>query len=100
MKTHIGLSLATAIVILCGTTPIDRAVAASRSGALIATSVALTDVSAARRVHRGHRHRHHPPRVYVRGPYRPYYERPYYYVPQGSAPFFPFGFGYGLDPSW
>jgi hypothetical protein len=59
-----------------------------------------SDISAARRVHRGHRHRHHRPRVYVRGPYRPYYERPTYYVPQGSAPFFPFGFGYGLDPSW
>jgi hypothetical protein len=100
MKTHIGMSLAIAIVALLGMTSIDRAAAASRSDAATATATALTDVSAARRVHRGHRHRHHRARVYVRGPYQPYYERPYYYVPQALPPFFPFGFGYGLDPSW
>lgn len=96
MKTYLGVSLAAAIVALSGTASIKRAEAGPRSGAV----AALTDAGAARRAHRSHRHRHHRPRVYVRGPYRPYYERPNYYVPQGPAPFFPFGFGYGLDPSW
>lgn len=97
MKIYLGVSLAAAIVALSGAASIERAVAASP---VIAQSAALTDVSAEHRVHRSHRHRHHRPRVYVRGPYRPYYERPNYYVPQGQAPFFPFNSGYGLDPSW
>jgi hypothetical protein len=100
MKTYLGVSLAAAIVVLSGTAFIGRAEAGQRSGPVAARSVALTDVSAAQRGHRSHRHRHHRPRVYVRGPYRPYYQRPSYYVPQGPAPFYPFGFGYGLDPSW
>jgi hypothetical protein len=103
MKAHLGVSLAAALVAFFGLASIERAEAASRSGADAAQSMALTDVGAARRAHHAHRryrHRHHRPRVYVRGPYRSYYERPYYYVPQGPAPFFPFGFGYGLDPSW
>jgi hypothetical protein len=101
MKTYLGVSLAAAIVALSGTASIEGAEAAPRSVAV--HSMALTDVGAARRAHRGHRihrHRHHRPRVYVSGPYRSYYERPSYYVPQGPTPFFPFGFGYGLDPSW
>jgi hypothetical protein len=103
MKTYLGVSLAAAIVALSGAASIERAEAGSRSDAVATRSMALTDVGAARRahrMHRRHRHRHHRPRVYVRGPYQPYYERPSYYVPQGPAPFFPFGFGYGLDPSW
>jgi hypothetical protein len=102
MKTYLGVSLAAAIVALSGAASIERAEAGVRSDA-VAASMALTDVGAARRahrVHRKHRDRHHRPRVYVRGPYQPYHERPYYYVPQGPAPFFPFGSGYGLDPSW
>ena len=102
MKTVVGVNLAALIAALLIVTSADRASAATRPG-IIAKSAPLTDVSAARRAHhahRGHRHWRHRPRVYVRGPYRPYYERPTYYVPQGPAPFFPFGFGYGLDPSW
>jgi hypothetical protein len=102
MKTFVGVSFAATIAVLFVVASADRASAAAGPEAL-ATSAKLTDVSAARRarhVHRRHHYRHHRPRVYVRGPYRPYYERPTYYVPQGPAPFFPFGFGYGLDPSW
>ena len=99
MKTFLGVSIAAAFAALFVATSADRASASSRHGVL-AKSAMPSDISAARRVHRGHRHRHHRPRVYVRGPYRPYYERPTYYVPQGPAPFFPFGFGYGLGPSW
>ncbi|MBS0528018.1 MAG: hypothetical protein JSS22_01325 [Proteobacteria bacterium] len=100
MKSLFGVSLAAAIVALAGMISTGRATAAPRSEAILATPVAMTDIGAARRVHHGRRHRHHRARVYVRGPYRPYYERPYYYVPQALPPFFPFGFGYGLDPSW
>jgi hypothetical protein len=102
MKTFLGVSFAAMFAALFVVISADRASAAAHPG-IIAKSMMPTDISAARRarhVHRGHRHRHHRPRVYVRGPYRPYYERPSYYVPQGPAPFFPFGFGYGLDPSW
>jgi hypothetical protein len=59
-----------------------------------------TDVSARRRAHRSHRHvrrhaRHHRA-------HRPMYlARPYHYRPyRGMSPFFPFGLGYGLEPSW
>jgi hypothetical protein len=107
MKTFVGVSFAAAVTALFAMATIDRATAASHVTGIGAASVTtMTDVSAARRshrvhrVHRAHRHRHHRPRVYVRGPYRPYYERPYYYVPQGPATFFPFSSGYGLDPSW
>lgn len=101
MKTYLGVSLAAAVVVFCGALSIETATAASGSGVATARPATSTDISAARRVHRGHRsHRHHRPRVYVRSPYQPYYERPDYYVPRGPAPFFPFGFGYGLDPSW
>lgn len=98
MKTYLGVSLAAAIMAFCGAVSIDTATAASGSGVAATRFAASTDFSAARRAHRARRH--HRPRVYVRGPYRPYYERPRYYVPRGPAPFFPFGFGYGLDPSW
>ena len=103
MKTFVGVSFAAAVTALFAVATIDRATASSHATGVAETSEVPTDVSAARRVHRvhrAHRHRHHRPRVYVRGPYRPYYERPYYYVPQGPAPFFPFNSGYGLDPSW
>ncbi|GAB1717406.1 MAG: hypothetical protein NTAFB05_24480 [Nitrobacter sp.] len=103
MKICLGVGLAAAIMALSGAASIEGAEATPRSVAVAAHSMPLTDVGAARRAHRGHRlhgRRHHRPRVYVSGPYRPYYERPNYYVPRGPAPFFPFGFGYGLDPSW
>jgi hypothetical protein len=102
MKTFVGMGFVATIAMLFVVTSADRASAAAGSE-VMTTSVKLTDVSAARRVrhaHRRHHYRHHRARVYVRSPYRPYYERPSYYVPQGPAPFFPFGFGYGLDPSW
>jgi hypothetical protein len=55
-----------------------------------------TEFSARRRHQRVHRH------YRQRHVYAPvYYARPYHYRPyRGVAPFFPFGFGYGLDPSW
>jgi hypothetical protein len=53
-----------------------------------------TDLSARRRMHRHARHS----RAIRRPP--AYYARPYYYRPDGMAPFFPFHHGYGLDPSW
>ncbi|MGN6410665.1 MAG: hypothetical protein ACTHK9_04260 [Nitrobacter sp.] len=98
MKMYFGVSLAAMIMTLSWTGSVDRAEAAIGSGMAATRSAAATDVSAARRSGRSHRHRHHRPRVYVHG--RHYYERPTYYVPQGPAPFFPFGVGYGLDPSW
>jgi hypothetical protein len=76
------------------------AAASSNAGMQAVQLPGATDISARRRIHRSHRHYHYRPRVYIRGPYQPYYGRPAYYVPQGPAPFFPFGFGYGLDPSW
>ena len=102
MKTCLGVSFAAVIAALFVVISTNHASAAVHRD-IVVKSTTLTDVSAARRarhVHRGHRHRHHRPRVYVRGPYQPYYERPSYYVPQGPRPFFPFGFGYGLGPSW
>ena len=103
MKTFAGVSFAAAVAALFVVATIDRATAASRVTGVAAIYGIPTDFSAAQRSHRvnrTHQHRHYRPRVYVRGPYRPYYERPYYYVPQGPAPFFPFNSGYGLDPSW
>jgi hypothetical protein len=59
--------------------------------------VPATDLSARRRAHR---HAHSYRNAY-RGYVQPhYYARPYYYRPDGIAPFFPFRYGYGLDPSW
>jgi hypothetical protein len=103
MKTYLGVSLAAAIMALSGVASIEGVEAAPRPVAATAQPMPLTDIGAARRAHRRHRiygPRHHRPRVYVSRPYRRYYERPSYYVPQGPTPFFPFGFGYGLDPSW
>ena len=103
MKRDLGVSLAAAIVALCGIALVKSAKAAPRLGAVATQPVTPTEVGSARSTHRPHhenRHRHHRARVYVRGPNRPYYGRPDYYVPRGPAPFFPFGFGYGLDPSW
>lgn len=60
-------------------------------------TVAATDLSARRRTHRHVRSYRKP----YRGDVQPhYYARPYYYRPDGIAPFFPFRYGYGLDPSW
>lgn len=97
MKMFIGAGLVAA-AIYAGTIGISSAASARQAGAETSHHHVSSDVSARRRIH--HAHRRHRPRVYVRGPYRPYYQRPTYYVPQGPAPFFPFGFGYGLDPSW
>lgn len=103
MRRYLGVSLAAALVALCGMALVKSAKAVPRVGAVATQPVTMIEVSAPRRAdraHREYRHGHHRPRVYVRGPYQPYYERPYDYVPRRSAPFFPFGFGYGLDPSW
>jgi hypothetical protein len=98
MKTMIGAGiLAGALAMGFAILPAPAA-ALSNTGAQIVQLSGTTDISARRRIHRSYRH--YRPRVYVRGPYQPYYGRPSYYVPQGPAPFFPFGFGYGLDPSW
>jgi len=67
---------------------VDVAPAADRAPA--------TDLSARRRVHR---HVRHHRRAY-RASQPAYYARPYYYRPDGMAPFFPFRYGYGLEPSW
>jgi len=69
---------------------------------------AVTDFSARQKQpHRAHHHarRHHPPayrRSYVYAPrgYYDYNARPHWYRPDAVAPFFPFGFGWGLGPSW
>lgn len=101
MKRYWGVSLAAAIVALCGVALVESAKAAPRVGAVAAQPGTLIEVGAARRAHRAHRgYRHQRARVYVRGPYQPYYGRPSYYAPGEVKPFFPFGFGYGLDPSW
>jgi hypothetical protein len=55
-----------------------------------------TDLSARRRAHRHVRHH----RRGYRASQPAYYARPYYYRPDGMAPFFPFRYGYGLEPSW
>lgn len=98
MKTYLGMSLAVVIMTLSGAASVHSAEATVRARAIAAQSAAVTDVSAVHRSGRSYRHPHHRPRVYVHG--RRYYERPAFYVPRGPAPFFPFGFGYGLDPSW
>lgn len=57
-------------------------------------AASATDLSARRRGHRHVRHSHElkwPPA---------YYARPYHYQSAGMAPFFPFHYGYGLEPSW
>lgn len=65
-----------------------------------------TDVSARqRRPHAKQRYaRRHPAprRTYVYAPRRPYdyNAQPHWYRPDPVAPFFPFGFGWGLGPSW
>ncbi|MCV0385462.1 MULTISPECIES: hypothetical protein [unclassified Nitrobacter] len=103
MKRYPGVSFAAAILVSCGMPLVKSAQAAPRFGAVATQPMTLTEVVAARhahRPHRGYRLRRHRARVYVRGPYQSYYGRPDYYVPAGRAPFFPFGFGYGLDPSW
>ncbi|MBB5045568.1 hypothetical protein HNR60_000297 [Rhodopseudomonas rhenobacensis] len=60
-------------------------------------AVSATDVSARRPARRHVRHHRHLRRA-VTSP--TYYARPTYYRPHGIAPFFPFGLGYGLEPSW
>lgn len=97
MKRYLGVSLAAAVVASCGMASVKSAEAALRFSVVATQPAMLTEVGAARDAHR---HRPHRARVYVRGPYQPYYGRPSYYVPRGPAPFFPFGFGYGLGPSW
>jgi len=56
-----------------------------------------TDLSASRRAHR---HVRHHRRGYHASKPRSYYARPSYYRPDGMAPFFPFHYGYGMEPSW
>ena len=101
MKSWLPIAIAVAALALCGS-------ASARSGVAQAPIVAqLSDMSAAtdfssrqrhdRRIHRHHRWRHQSRLVYQPS----YYERPTYYRPyRGLTPFFPFGLGYGLEPSW
>ncbi|MFT4278677.1 MAG: hypothetical protein QM576_20210 [Rhodopseudomonas sp.] len=71
-----------------------------------ASAAQATDISARQRkphVRHRHVHRHPPPhRTYVYAPRRAYdyNAHPHWYRPDPVAPFFPFGFGWGLGPSW
>jgi hypothetical protein len=95
MKAWIGAALVAAAVML-GTPAVTRATAMEPQMARAANAVDATEFSARRRHHRAHRHYR---QLHVYAP--AYYARPYYYRPyRGLTPFFPFGFGYGLDPSW
>ncbi|GEC16876.1 hypothetical protein [Nitrobacter winogradskyi] len=103
MKRYLGVSLAAAIIAFCGVAFVESAKAVPRAVTVAAQPGMLIEVGAARRAHphrAGRGYRHQRARVYVRGPYQPYYGRPSYYAPGKVTPFFPFGFGYGLDPSW
>jgi hypothetical protein len=89
MKAWITGALVTATLTFGGAAHPAKAVARQLAGPVDAA----TEFSARRRLHRAPRHY----RVYA----PVYYERPSYYRPyRGLPPFFPFGFGYGLDPSW
>lgn len=100
MKRYLGVSLAAAIIAFCGVAFVENAKAVPRA-VTAAQPGTLIEVGASRRAHRADRgYRHQRARVYVRGPYQPYHGRPSYYAPGEVKPFFPFGFGYGLDPSW
>jgi hypothetical protein len=95
MKTFVGTALVAAAVML-GSFSANPASAREPQMARAANAVDATEFSARRRYPRVHRH------YRQRHVYAPvYYARPYYYRPyRGLSPFFPFGFGYGLDPSW
>jgi hypothetical protein len=84
--------------VLCGSSPVIAAAPGLDAKVAPAAAAApATDFSARRRAQRHVRSTrkayrgHVPPR---------YYARPYDYRPSGVAPFFPFRYGYGLDPSW
>ncbi|WP_047307931.1 hypothetical protein [Rhodopseudomonas palustris] len=73
----------------------------------VVTASQPTDVGARQRRHRVEQRRHArrspaPRRTHVyapRGAYD-YNAHPHWYRPDPVAPFFPFGFGWGLGPSW
>jgi hypothetical protein len=94
MNAWTGAALVAAALTLCRLTA-SRATALEPQFAGPADAWTATEFSARRRHHRVHR-------PYLqRHIYAPIdYARPYHYRPHhGVAPFFPFGFGYGLDRS-
>ena len=102
MKAWIGAAL---IAVACAAPGHRGAQAAPAATPGVRTAAAAaTEFSSRHRVHRhARRHPHAPPyrRYYIYAPRGyDYYARPYWYRPDGVAPFFPFGFGYGLGPSW
>jgi hypothetical protein len=108
MRTSMRAWMGMAIVAVLGAAAPAAALPAPGGDQHAVTAAAATDVSARqRRHHAKHRHaRRHPPpayrHTYVYAPrgYYDYYARPHWYRPNAVAPFFPFGFGWGLGPSW
>jgi len=94
MKTLIGSAIV-AIALACGA-PVLASPAPHPVMARTTDAMSATDLGARRHVSRHPRH-HRAARRAVRPRY---YARPTYYQPHGIAPFFPYGLGYGLEPSW
>jgi Ni/Co efflux regulator RcnB len=98
MRSGIGLAAAAALgvaLLAIGNVAATAAPASRGHGVTRSADVAVaTDLSARRRAHRHHH------RTYRVSKHPSYYARPSYYRPGGMAPFFPFHYGYGLEPSW
>jgi hypothetical protein len=96
MKTLIGAAVVAGVLALAGPAAIDPAAASPKAGVHAANASKATDFSARRRYR--HDYRYGYPPYYT--PY--YYARPTYYRPYpyyAAAPF-PFGFNFGMGPSW
>ncbi|PZA11567.1 hypothetical protein DNX69_16070 [Rhodopseudomonas palustris] len=103
MRAWIGATILATALGVAGPAGASPATPAKATGVSVPQA---TDVSARqRKPHAKPRHvrRHRSPhRTYVYGPRGTYdyNAHPHWYRPDPVAPFFPFGYGWGLGPSW